>query len=345
MTSGNGNSGCINWGIVGTADISRTIASDMKLVADAHLRAVASRTADRAAAAAAEYGAERGCSFAELIEAPDIDAVYIGTPPATHRDYAIAAVNAGKHVLLEKPAGMNEGEVREIAAVAAARGVFAMEAMWMKFNPLYRQLKEEIAAGVIGEPRSVRASFGIPFPKTRGSKWSGLLGGSAMLDQGIYPLTLALDFLGAPNAVFTTGRMQPDGVDSCANVTLEFPGERYAQFAVSMTEFLDSSASISGTAGWTTIGFPFWAVRRYATSRGGKLSAPPVVTEASFAGYGYVAMLEAADAAIKLGKIEHELHPWSQVFSTFGLLDEIRKQLSGGRPAYTDLAQMSERTP
>jgi predicted dehydrogenase len=322
----------VNWGIVGTGDISRFIASDMALVADTHLRAVASRTPERAQAAAETFGAKRGCSFAALIEAPDIGAIYIGTPHATHRALAIAALNAGKHVLIEKPVGLNEFDAREIAAVAAENGLFAMEAMWMKFNPLYRQLKEEIAAGAIGDAMSVRASFGIPFPKDVGSRWSSELGGSTLLDQCIYPVTLALDILGAPESIAAAGTMRPDGIDTRQHVTLEFPEGRYAQLAASMVEFVEPTASISGTAGWMTMSFPFWAGRSYSTTRGTKLFEP-TVTKASFAGFGYAAMLEAVNAAIKRGDIEHSFHPWSDVFAVFKVLDEIRNQLSGTRPA------------
>jgi predicted dehydrogenase len=334
MTTDNdgAKTGCVNWGIVGTGDISRSIASDMGLVKGANLRAVASRSQERAVTAAQEFGADRGCSFAELVDAHDIDAIYIGTPHATHRSLAIAALNAGKHVLIEKPVGLNGSEVREIASVAAARGLFAMEAMWMKFNPLYRQLKEEIAAGAIGDVMSVRASFGIPFPKDVGSRWSSELGGSTLLDQCIYPVTLALDILGLPTSIAAIGTMRPDGIDTRQHVTLEFPEGRYAQLAASMVEFVEPTASISGTTGWTTMSFPFWAGRSYSTTRGSKLFEPSVV-KANFAGYGYSAMLEAVNEAIKSGDLEHSLHKWSEVFAVFEVLDEIRSQMNGVGPA------------
>ena len=128
--------------------------------------------------------------------ASDIDAVYIATPHVTHFDIASEAIAAGKHVLCEKPLGMNEREVRELAARAADAGVFLMEAMWMKFNPLYARLAQLIADGVLGDVRSVRAAFGAAFPQDGSSRW--MPGGSTLLDQGIYPVTLAHMLLGRP---------------------------------------------------------------------------------------------------------------------------------------------------
>ena len=317
----------INWGIVGTGDVSRSIATDIAFVPGIRLRAVASRTKERADTVAQEFGAERGCSFAELIDAQDIDAVYIGTPHATHRDYAIAVLNAGKHVLIEKPVGLNEMEAREIAATASARGLFAMEAMWMKFNPLYRQLKDEIAGGAIGDMMSVRASFGIAFPKDVGSRWSGELGGSTLLDQCIYPVTLALDFLGTPVSVSAAGTVLANGIDIREHVTLEFAEGRYAQLAASMVEFVEPTASISGTAGWATVGFPFWAVRGYSITHASKLFEPKMA-QAKFPSYGYAAMLEAANLSIQNGDLENSLHPWADVFTVFNVLDRIRGQLN-----------------
>ena len=144
--------------------------------------------------------------------ASDIDAVYIATPHVTHFDIASEAIAAGRHVLCEKPLGMNEREVRELAARAADAGVFLMEAMWMKFNPLYARLAQLIAEGVLGEVRSVRAAFGAAFPQDGSSRW--MPGGSTLLDQGIYPVTLAHMLLGRPETVSRTrdrarGRRRP----------------------------------------------------------------------------------------------------------------------------------------
>ena len=130
----------LRWGVVGTGVISRQMVADFALVPGATVSAVVSRDAARAAAFAEEFGIAESYSRRHDMFASDIDAVYIATPHVTHFDIASEAIAAGKHVLCEKPLGMNEREVRELAARAADAGVFLMEAMWMKFNPLYARL-------------------------------------------------------------------------------------------------------------------------------------------------------------------------------------------------------------
>src|SRR5688500_13732070 len=154
----------LRWGVVGTGAISRQMVADFALVPNATVRAVASRRVESAHEFADEFGiTERYASRREMF-ASDIDAVYIATPHVTHFEIASEAIAAGRHVLCEKPLGMNEREVRELSAQAVDAGVFLMEAMWMKFNPLYARLFGLIGDGVLGDVRSVRAAFGAAFP-------------------------------------------------------------------------------------------------------------------------------------------------------------------------------------
>ena len=120
-----------------------------------------------------------------------------------------AALSAGKHVLVEKPMTMDASEAADLFELAADRGLFLMEAMWMKFSPVFLRLLEEVRTGTIGEPRNVRASFGIPFPiEGNASKWDVTRSGGALLDQGIYPITLAHAVFGEPVRV-SRGRHRP----------------------------------------------------------------------------------------------------------------------------------------
>jgi predicted dehydrogenase len=330
------NANAVSWGVIGTGDISRSIAADLLLVAGTRRHAVASRSAERARAFAGELGFARAYGDVdELLGDPAVDIVYIGTPPATHRDLALRALRAGKPVLVEKPAGVSGDEVAEIAEEARRRGLFAMEAMWMRFNPAYRRMRAEIADGAIGEPRSVRASFGMPFPPGAGSRWSAELGGSTLLDQGIYPITLALDVLGVPASVQARGTARDDGVDLREHIDLEFADGRYAQLAASMMEWADPTASVSGTGGWIHLPFPFWATDRFAVHTGRALFEPRVEV-APRAGRGYVPMLAAVQEALLRGDREHSLHPWSEVRAVFRVIDDARACLAG--PAASEFA-------
>jgi predicted dehydrogenase len=323
----------VSWGVIGTGDISKSISSDLALVPDAHRAVVASRSADRASEFAAEFGFDRSVgSVDELLADPAVDIVYVATPHATHKDLAIRALRAGKHVLIEKPVGVDAAEAREVADESQRQGRFAMEAMWMKFNPTYRRLLDELRDGTIGELRSVRASFGIAFPPGVGSRWSAEMHGSTLLDQGIYPITLALDTLGAPTSITSVGRMTDDGIDLSEHVTLEFEGGRFAQLAASMVEWIDPTASLNGTTGWVHVPFPFWATDRYSVF-GGRTLFDPRVEIGGRTGQGYVPMLVAVQDALGEGLIEHPAHPWSAVDAVFGVMDTVRAQLRADRPA------------
>lgn len=317
----------LTWGVVGTGGISRQIVSDFALVPDGAVQALASRDADRANAFADEFGiVDRFTSRTEMFES-DIDAVYIATPHVTHFDIASEALSAGRHVLCEKPLGMNEREVRDLSAIAADRGVFLMEAMWMKFNPLYGRLKQIIDEGVLGEVRSVRAAFGAAFPHDDSSRWRP--GGSALLDQGIYPVTLAHMLLGAPEAVSAHGIVREDGVDLSEGFTLAYDDGRFVHGASSMTEWIDPSAAIGGTKAYVTIPDGFWWASHFTIHHPlpwGQRRTETVVVERE--GYGYVPMLRSVVDEIRSGAREHPLHSAAATAEIYRTLDGIRRHLT-----------------
>jgi predicted dehydrogenase len=198
----------LGWAVVGTGGISRTTAGDLHLTENLDLVAVASRTIDNAAAFAADFEVPRAYGDYDAMFDDDVDVVYIGTPIATHAELARRALLAGKHVLVEKAFTQTAAEARALAALAAEQGRFLMEAMWMRFNPVMELVLDEVADGAIGDVRTVQAGFGIPFPATW-NIWRPELGGGALLDMGVYPLTLAHLFLGPPDTWRPRARSAP----------------------------------------------------------------------------------------------------------------------------------------
>lgn len=315
------------WGVVGTGDISRHVCSDLARVGDARRLAVSSRQLETAQSFAAEFGFERAYgNLDDMLADTDIDVVYIGTPHATHLPISLAAIEAGKHVLVEKPIGVNAAEVRTIAHAARAAGVFAMEAMWTKFAPAYQALLDEITAGSIGEVGSIRASFGLPFDASDSMRWSATRASSTLLDQGIYPVTLALNVLGVPDAIRAHARTRADGVDLSDRIAFEYSDGRFAHLAASMVEFIDPSASINGTNGWLTVPAPFWAPSSFTAHLGTIPEAlfDPKTTTFAPDGYGYTPMIRAVSAAILAGHTEHPVHPLNASIETFEVLDRVR---------------------
>jgi predicted dehydrogenase len=318
----------MNWAIVGTGFISRFIASDLALTPGVRRYAVCSRDLDRAGSFAEEFGFERAFgSLEELLADPAVDLVYVATPHATHAEIAIQALRAGKHVLIEKPMAVDAAEASRIAAVAAQSGRFAMEAMWMRFNPAYRELLADVRSGRIGEARSVRATFGLPFGAADSDRWSAERVSSTLLDQGIYPVTLAIDVIGRPERIVATGTVRDDGVDLAEHFTFEYADGRFAQLGASMIEFLEPSASISGTDGWITVPAPFWSTTEFETRTGGIRSAlsSSESTRHPRVGNGYVPMLTAVVEAIGAYLTEHPIHTLEDTITTLGVLDEVRR--------------------
>ncbi|WP_284984493.1 Gfo/Idh/MocA family oxidoreductase [Arthrobacter sp. efr-133-TYG-118] len=319
----------VRWGIVATGTISRQMTADLRLVEGADVAAVSSRDLQKADAFADEFEIpQRYGDYRELLDA-EIDAVYIGSPHVTHFEIAKAALLAGKHVLCEKPMGLSAAEVRELGALAARQRLFLMEAMWMKFNPLHIRLLELLRSGRIGEVRSVDASFGIPFQKDDSSRWKAEMRGSTLLDQGIYPVTLAHMVFGIPEAIQAAGVVRDDGVDLSEHFTLSYSDGRYARGASSMVEFLDLGASICGTKGWISTEPGFWATSKMTVHTPfSPDSEPNEPIETLWEGNGYVPMLRAVNESIVRGELENTTHTNEDAAAVFDSLDEIRRQLS-----------------
>lgn len=320
------------WGIVGTGSISRTVVPDLAGCPGVEVAIVHSRDEGKAASFAQEFGIARSTGdFGEILTDPLIDAVYIATPFATHHALARRALLAGKHVLVEKPIGMNAAEAADLFGVASRMQVFLMEAMWMKFNPAFRRLHDELAAGRIGDVRSMRAAFGIPFPAELGnSRWDPARSPGSLLDQGIYPVTLAHTIFGPPVSVHAVGSVNEDGIGFAEHFTLEFEDGRFAQCASGMTEFCDPSASVSGRRGWISIPAPFWsqtALNIHADSWDVMFREPHRV-ELDQEGNGYVPMLREVVDAINSGVWEHPVHPARETIAIFRTLDAVMNQLT-----------------
>ncbi|MWV51556.1 gfo/Idh/MocA family oxidoreductase (plasmid) [Rathayibacter sp. VKM Ac-2803] len=318
------------WAVVGTGRISQSVVPDLASVDGVEIVLLHGRDAERTERFADEHGIPSWTTDYDAVLADaSVDALYLSTPFATHAGMTRRALIAGKHVLVEKPMALNAREADELFALASENGVFLMEGMWMKFNPAFRRLHEEIAAGLIGIPRSVRAGFSVPFPKDGGSRWDVARSGSTLLDQGIYPVTLAHTVLGEPTTIHATGSVRTDGLDTEAHFTLEFDGGAFAHGACGMLGFADLSASISGTAGWMTLPAPFWSTTALELHAGTAeaIFVTPTLLALDKEGNGYVPMLRAVAQAIDDGLIEHPVHSASDTVAVFRTLDSLKKLL------------------
>jgi predicted dehydrogenase len=316
----------LRWGIVGTGGISRTTARDLHLTENLDLVAVASRTLPFASAFAAEFEVPRAYGdYDQLFAADDVDVVYIGTPIGTHYEVARRALFAGKHVLLEKAFTTTADEARELTALAADQGRFLMEAMWMRFNPAIQRVLDELAGGAIGDVRTVQAGFGFP-PPPGAINWRPDLGGGALLDMGVYPLSFAHLLLGVPDRVEATGEMREDGLDVTASVFLRYSDSRFAHALTSVAGPVDPVASVGGSRGLISLDAPFFFRGSYRV-----LTFPELTTRSesvTLEGRGYVPMFRAVGDAIAHGLLEHPLRPLAHTIAVLEIIDEVRRQLS-----------------
>lgn len=241
----------LRWGILGTGWIAGRFVDALQRHTTQQVVAVGSRSQESAERAAHRFGAVRGhSSYAALVEDAGVDVVYVATPHPMHVENALLAIDAGKHVLVEKPLALNAGQGRRIAEAAQAAGVFCAEAMWTLFLPKFDVIRQLLADGALGELRTVVADMGEWFdPDHR--IFDPALAGGAMLDLGTYPVTLATWVFGdeRPRAVAGSGTRSSTGVMGQFAAALDFGGGRLAALSASIEADLPTRASIAGTRG------------------------------------------------------------------------------------------------
>ena len=219
----------LRWGILGTAGIADTVVPAIGRSEHGLVDAIASRALDRAETRARTLGVPTAYgSYEELLGDPAIDAVYIPLPNFLHRDWVLAALAAGKHVLCEKPLAITAGDAQEMVDAAQAAGVVLAEAFMYGHHPRYDRLHEIVRSGVVGEVRSIAGTFTFDASDEPGlTVFAGHPGGGAIYDVGCYVLHAARTLLGTePLAVTAHAQVSPayGGVDMMTCALVEFPG-------------------------------------------------------------------------------------------------------------------------
>jgi predicted dehydrogenase len=255
----NGTSdGQLRWGILGTGFIAALQAQDL-LDNGFTVQAVGSRSLESSQAFSARFGiATAHGSYEELAADPEVDVVYVATPHVFHHANALLALNQGKHVLVEKAFTINAREAQDIVELAEAKGLVALEAMWTRFLPHMVRLREIIREGTIGEVRKVMASHNQDLPKDPAHRLNDpALGGGALLDLGIYPVSFAFDVFGAPTTIRASAAMTATGVDRQTAAVFEYAQGQQAILDCELDAAGPNRAVVIGTGGWIDIE-PTW---------------------------------------------------------------------------------------
>jgi predicted dehydrogenase len=316
----------VRWGIVGPGRIASLLIKDFPYVDGAEALAVASRAAERAETFAAEHGLARAYgSYQEIMSDPDVDVLYVATPHPQHHAIALAAIAAGKAVLVEKTFTATVAGAEEVIDAARRQQVFAMEAMWTRFQPAIVAARALIDDGAIGEVRQLQADLGVDRPYSPSDRlFDPAQGGGAMLDLGVYVVSFAQYFLGAPNRIEVTGSLTPTGVDAEAGLLLGYDDGRAATLMISLKHHTPGAARIQGTKGWIDVPPRFHHPHRIVLNRKGQepetINAPPL-------GAGYSHELIEVTECVRAGRTESVIMPLADTLAVQRILNEACEKL------------------
>ncbi len=317
----------IRWGILGAGWIASQLASDIGRTPGNVLVAVGAREQHRAAGFAERFGASRAYGdYQQLVADEAVDVIYVATTHPGHREQAMLAFEAGKAALIEKPLCINATDTRLVFEAARTAGVFAMEAMWMRTNPLIRRAEALIAEGTIGALVTARADFGVKQTFDRDHRLYDLAnGGGALLDLGIYPVTFAWLFLGRPATVSVSGILSPTGSDATVALQWGYSDGRAAQLWCSASAVTQSQGLLVGEDGW--IRFEGGIHRPSALtvmSRGAEFRIEDPIGPDS---PGYGPEIDEVARCLRAGLLESPLIPHADTIAIMELLDDARAEL------------------
>ena len=260
----------IRWGILGPGGIAHTFADAVTHHTRAQLVAVGSRHRDRAERFATQHGIPTThVGYEALVADPQVQAVYVASPHSEHREHALLAIAAGKHVLVEKSFTRNATEAQQVVDAARAAGVFCMEAMWTRFLPHVVALRHVLERGEIGEVVGLIADHGQPFadrpPENRIHNPD--LAGGALLDLGVYPVSFAHDLLGVPDTIKAVGSLTPTGVDAQISIALGFGPDVQASLHTTSFAKTATTAVVFGKDGRVEIAGEFYRPTSFTVVR------------------------------------------------------------------------------
>ena len=349
----------LGWGIVSTGSIARKVTPEIAGLADARLVAVSSRRRESAEEFAREFGVARaygdqpqihddaapaasragasGTGLAQLLADDEVEVVYIATPHGQHHEHITAALTAGKHVVCEKAFTLNAAQAREVTELAREKGLFLMEGLWTRFQPLRARVAELLGAGAVGTPRWVQADLGFPAPADPQHRlWRQDAGGGALLDLGCYILHWPWLALGSPGRLpedLTVHSIPRGPVDALTSITARFGGQNDAAAVAQMTGSLLSAgprrAIISGEEGFLSIDGPLHRAQSFTLT---DPSGTEHTEQWPLDGMGYVYEMREATRCIQQGLTESPTMPWADTVAQMEFFDRVRQRIGLAYP-------------
>jgi predicted dehydrogenase len=315
----------LRWGILGTGGIAMAFVSDLRLTDSGVAGAVGSRSQGSADRFADEFDIDRRhSSYESLVADPAVDVVYVATPHPMHRDNAILALNAGKPVLVEKPFAMNATEATEMVTTARRRGLFAMEAMWTRFLPHVAVIRDWLEQRALGEIVTVTADHGQWFAEDPSFRlFAPQLGGGALLDLGVYPVSFASMILGTPDRIVSISEPAFTGVDAQTSMLFGYEGGAQAVLTCTLRAKSPTRASIVGTDAMIDLDGDFYAPTAVTlVPRQGK----PTRVVSTHEGRGLRHQADEVARCLAAGALESPLMPLDETISIMDTMDRVLAQ-------------------
>ncbi len=317
----------IRWGILGPGRISRKFASDLKLVENAELIAVGSRSLESASAFAEEFPVRfLHDSYEALAQNPEVDVIYISTPHNLHYENTLLCLSHQKAVLCEKPFAMNSRQVKEMTTVAKQKGIFLMEALWTKFMPHYERVIEMVREGQLGRLRSMLVNFGFaPTPPIPARLFDPALGGGTILDIGIYNVFITLSVLGMPDIIEASMTPAETGVDEQCAVLFRYNSGAMAQLFSSFSSNLATEADINGDKGRIRLTTRFYEPSTNIEFYPGRVESRQLIPVHKEAGFGYQYEARHVVDCLQRGLFESPVLSHKDSMELIQVLDKIRE--------------------
>ncbi|SMH45678.1 Predicted dehydrogenase [Rathayibacter oskolensis] len=318
----------LRWGIIAPGSIAGSFVDALQKHTRQRVVAVGSRSLERAEQFAQRFGIERArAGYDAVVNDPEVDVVYIASPHSEHARQALLAIAAGKHILVEKPFAPTPGEAEMIVHAARDAGVFAMEAMWMRYLPHVDVVRQLVADGAVGTPALVSADFGAAFPFDPSSRiFDPALAGGGLLDVGVYASSFVSMIAGTPQSTVVAGSLTETGVDATATIVGRHAGG--VQSVATSTVLADTpqTAFVAGGEGRIDVHPSFWSPSGVTLTRGSESGS---WTDESPLQGGEGLAWEAVHLAGYLaeGRTESPLHPLDEVVQVVRTLDDARRRL------------------
>jgi predicted dehydrogenase len=315
----------LRWGIVGAGDIADIFINTLQKHTKQQVVGIASKTPGKAEALGDKYGISRRYNtYEEIAAQDDIDVIYIATLPNTHLADSLIAINAGKHVLVEKPSAISKGEAELLYQAARKAGVFAMEAMWSRYLPQASMIRKMIHEKTLGTVELIQADFG---QDNRVVKRLWRPGASIVQDMGIYPIAFVTQILGIPSKITAAGKLHSPQSEAMASAVLEFESGARAVITTSGHSHVPTRASVSGTEGVLLVDSPFFTPSglglREAVFNGG---GPNWRDETAVKGHeGLCYQANYLASYVSQGLLESPLHTHAETVAIIGIGEEIRR--------------------